>query len=162
MTQEFLQDAIVEDLKQLFSHYTLTNSLGVERAVTNRSAGPPHSVRATTKKPTRKRRRNPMWPVKLSERRGDGAGRTADRKRGHWSFACATRTLNRQGYRDALHIVNEIVRHYERDGIVANRYEAQHPIRWAAQEEADTHPYYFAAVGLPFHAPAIFKEVPET
>ena len=33
MTQEFLQDAIVEDLKQLFSHYTLTNSLGVERAV---------------------------------------------------------------------------------------------------------------------------------
>ena len=68
---------------------------------------------------------------------------------------------NRQGYRDALHIVNEIVRHYERDGIVANRYEAQHPIRWAAQEE-DTHPYYFAAVGLPFYAPAIFKEVPET
>ena len=68
---------------------------------------------------------------------------------------------NRQGYRDALHIVNEIVRHYERDGIVANRYEAQHPIRWATQEE-DTHPYYFAAVGLPFYAPAIFKEVPET
>ena len=33
MTQEFLQDAIVEDLKQLFSHYTLTNYLGVERAV---------------------------------------------------------------------------------------------------------------------------------
>ena len=32
MTQEFLQDAIVEDLEQLFSHYTLTNSLGVERA----------------------------------------------------------------------------------------------------------------------------------
>ena len=69
---------------------------------------------------------------------------------------------NRQGYRDALHIVNEIVRHYERDGIVANRYEAQHPIRWAVQEEAETHPYYFAAVGLTFHAPAIFKEVPET
>ena len=43
MTQEFLQDAIVEDLEQLFSHYTLTNSLGVDR-----------------KKPTRKRRRNPM------------------------------------------------------------------------------------------------------
>ena len=27
MTQEFLQDAIVEDLEQLFSHYTLTNSI---------------------------------------------------------------------------------------------------------------------------------------
>ena len=31
MTQEFLQDAIVEDLEQLFSNYTLTNSLGVSR-----------------------------------------------------------------------------------------------------------------------------------
>ena len=33
MTQEFLQDAIVEDLEQLFSHYTLTNSLGVDRKI---------------------------------------------------------------------------------------------------------------------------------
>ena len=33
MTQEFLQDAIVEDLEQLFSHYTLTNSLGVNRKI---------------------------------------------------------------------------------------------------------------------------------
>lgn len=41
MTQEFLQDAIVEDLKQLFSHYTLTNSLGVERAVKIVSQGLP-------------------------------------------------------------------------------------------------------------------------
>ena len=47
MTQEFLQDAIVEDLKQLFSHYT-------------RRASP--FVRVTTKKPTRKRRRSLMWP----------------------------------------------------------------------------------------------------
>lgn len=61
MTQEFLQDAIVEDLKQLFSHYTLTNSLGVERAVKIVPQGSPF-VRATTKKPTRKRRRSLMWP----------------------------------------------------------------------------------------------------
>ena len=33
MTQEFLQDAIVEDLEQLFSHYTLTNSMGVNRKI---------------------------------------------------------------------------------------------------------------------------------
>lgn len=62
MTQEFLQDAIVEDLKQLFSHYTLTNSLGVERAVKIVRQGPPPFVRVTTKKPTRKRHRSLMWP----------------------------------------------------------------------------------------------------
>lgn len=62
MTQEFLQDAIVEDLKQLFSNYTLTNSLGVERAVKIVPPGASPFVRATTKKPTRKHRRSLMWP----------------------------------------------------------------------------------------------------
>ena len=33
MTQEFLQDAVVEDLQDLFKDYRLKNSLGVERAI---------------------------------------------------------------------------------------------------------------------------------
>ena len=33
MTQEFLQDAMVADLKELFSHERLKNSLGVEREI---------------------------------------------------------------------------------------------------------------------------------
>ena len=37
---------------------------------------------------------------------------------------------NRQGYRDALHIVNEIMLHYGANRIVANRYEVQYPIQW--------------------------------
>ena len=68
---------------------------------------------------------------------------------------------NRQGYRDALHIVNSILTHYGENNIVGRRYEVQYPIKWATQEE-ESHPYYFAAVALTFEAPAIFKEVPET
>ena len=33
MTQEFLQDTMVADLKELFSHERLKNSLGVEREI---------------------------------------------------------------------------------------------------------------------------------
>ena len=68
---------------------------------------------------------------------------------------------SRQGFRDALHIVNKILIHYAKNGIVARRYEVQYPIKWVTQEE-DTHPYYFAAMALKLSAPAIFKEVPET
>ena len=67
----------------------------------------------------------------------------------------------RQGFRDALHIVNTILTHYGENGIVGRRYEVQYPIKWVTQEE-DTHPYYFAGMALTFAAPAIFKEVPET
>ena len=159
MTQEFLQDAIVEDLKQLFSNYTLTNSLGVERAVKIVPQGLP--IREGDDEETdAEAPPEPYVLVKMPS--GELPEQDAQQNVDVKLIVCVCDpALNRQGYRDALHVVNEIVRHYERDGIVANRYEAQHPIRWATQEE-DTHPYYFAAVGLPFYAPAIFKEVPET
>ena len=69
MTQEFLQDAIAEDLEQLFSHYTLTNSLGVNRKI-----------------PGGRRRRNrrgsaagTLCAGENAKRRTAGAGRTAKR-----------------------------------------------------------------------------------
>ena len=137
MTQEFLQDAIVEDLEQF-----LPFREGDDEE-TDAEAPP-----------------EPYVLVKMPS--GELPEQDAQQNVDVKLIVCVCDpALNRQGYRDALHVVNEIVRHYERDGIVANRYEAQHPIRWATQEE-DTHPYYFAAVGLPFYAPAIFKEVPET
>lgn len=68
---------------------------------------------------------------------------------------------NRQGFRDALHIVDKILTHYGENSIVSRRYEVQYPIKWVTQEK-DTHPYYFAAMALKLSASAIFKEVPET
>ena len=139
MTQEFLQDAIVEDLKQLFSHYTLTNSLGVERAVKIVPQGLP--IREGDDEETdAEAPPEPYVAVKLSD--GEVTAQDARQTVNVVMVICVCDPdPNRQGYRDALHIVNEIVR---------------------ATQEEDTHPYYFAAVGLPFYAPAIFKEVPET
>lgn len=159
MTQEFLQDAVVEDLKRLFEHFTLVNSLGVERAVNIFPQDLP--VRAGDDEETdAEAPPEPYVIVRLSE--GTLTEQDARQSVEAVMVICVhDPDPNRQGHRDALHIVNEIVRHYGRDGIVAGRYEAQYPIRWATQEE-DTHPYYFAAVGLSFYAPAIFKEVPIT
>ena len=136
MTQEFLQDAIVEDLKQLFSHYTLTNSLGVERAVKIVPQGLP--IREGDDEETdAEAPPEPYVAVKLSD--GEVTAQDARQTVNVVMVICVCDPdPNRQGYRDALHIVNEIVRHYERDGIVANRYEAQHPIRWATRRRTHT------------------------
>lgn len=143
-----------------FSHYTLTNSLGVNRKIQVFSQFLPFRE-GDDEETDAEAPPEPYVLVKMPS--GELPEQDAQQNVDVKLIVCVCDpALNRQGYRDALHVVNEIVRHYARDGIVANRYEAQHPIRWAVQEEAETHPYYFAAVGLTFHAPAIFKEVPET
>lgn len=159
MTQENLLDAVVEDLKRLFQSYTLANSLGVERAVN-------------------------IYRQDLPYRKGDDEGTDPEAvpepyilvriPSGELPQEDSRQTVdvalvicvydpdpNRQGYRDALHIVNAIMGRYAANGVVGKRYVVQYPIRWVTQEE-ETHPYYYAGVALTFDAPAIFKEVPET
>lgn len=159
MTQEFLQDAVVEDLEDLFGDLRLVNSLGVERAVRVFAQDLP--IREGDDEET-----DPEAPpepyvlVRLKEGSlpGNGEALTASMV----LIICVhDRDPGRQGYRDALHIVNEILLHYGECDVVGGRYQVQYPIKWATQED-DTHPYYFAAMALDFEAPAIFKEVPET
>ena len=159
MTQEFLQDAIVDDLRELFAQYTLTNSMGASKRPRVFSqflpirAGDDESADADAPP-------EPYILVQLQDGTLPGDGERQNVKAILVVCVC-DRDTDRQGYRDTLHIVNEIVRHYAANGIIAKRYEVQYPIEWAAQTE-DTHPYYFAAVEMSFYAPAIFKEVPET
>ena len=68
---------------------------------------------------------------------------------------------NRQGYSDALNIVEMIKLHYGVNGVFGKSFEVETPIRWAISEE-DTHPYYYAAVGFSVSAPAIYREGVET
>lgn len=158
MTQENLQDAVVADLETLFKTYKLTNSQGVERAVRVFSQDLP--IREGGDEET-----DPQAPpepyVVVRLRQGELPAADTQQTVDVVLAVCVhDPDPNRQGYRDTLHIVNEIMRHYGSNGVVARRYVAQYPIQWALQEE-DTHPYYFAGVAVKFDAPAIFKEVPE-
>ena len=78
---------------------------------------------------------------------------------------------NRQGYRDVLHIIQEICGRYAKNPMVRIKpdsgnavggpWSIVYPIKWVAQQD-DTHPYYFGAMSLKFEAPAVRQEVPYT
>ena len=40
----------------------------------------------------------------------------------------------RQGYRDALHIINKIYHHYSACAVIGNRWEVLYPMEWTTQE----------------------------
>lgn len=182
MTQEFLQDAVVADLEQLFKGETLKNSAGVEREIRVFPQDLPIRAGADIEPEP-----DPVEEDLEAEQLEDQApaeetkpedvpepyvivripgGELPDQDtRQQVEIILVVCVYDpdpgRQGFRDALHIVNAIMTHYGENGIVARRYEVQYPIKWVTQEE-DTHPYYFAGMALKLAAPAIFKEVPET
>ena len=184
MTQEFLLDAMVADLEQLFEGETLKNSAGVERRIRVYPqdlpirAGvdiepEPEPVEETDLEAEQPEGQTPEGaePEDVPEPyilvrivNGDLPEQGEDERQNILVIlviCVCDPDPNRQGYRDALHIVNSVLHHYGTDGLVARRYEVQRPIKWAIQDE-DNHPYYIAAMALNFKAPAIFKEVPET
>lgn len=158
MTQESLLDALVEDLEKLFSTYTLTNSMGAEREVNVFSQDLPYREDDDETDPTVVPEPYIIVRLPSGELPGQDANQTI---RAVLVICVCDPDTKRQGYRDALHIVNRILTHYGASGVVGKRYVVQYPIQWVTQEE-ETHPYYYAGMALTFDAPAIFKEVPET
>lgn len=183
MTQEFLQDALVADLEQLFKGETLKNSAGVERQIrvypqdvpiragadTEEDLEPVEDADLEAEQPEDREPQEETEPEDVPEPYvivrvpgGELPDQDASQQVEVILVVCVCDPdPGRQGFRDALHIVNTIMTHYGKNGIVGRRYEVQYPIKWVTQEE-DTHPYYFAGVALNLAAPAIFKEVPET
>ena len=177
MTQEFLQDAVVADLEQLFKGETLKNSAGVERRIrvypqdlpirAGADIEPepePVEEDAPEDQPTEETEPEDVPEPYVIVRIPGGELPDQDTRQQVEAIlvvCVCDPDPGRQGFRDALHIVNTIMTHYGKNGIVGRRYEVQYPIKWVTQEE-DTHPYYFAGVALNLAAPAIFKEVPET
>ena len=173
MTQEFLQDALVADLEQLFKGETLKNSAGVERRIQVFPQDLPIRAGADLEPELDPEEDPDLEPEQPPEDvpepyvivRIPGGELPNQDTRQQVELVLVICVYdpdpNRQGFRDALHIVNTILTHYGRNGIVGRRYEVQYPIQWVVPEE-DTHPYYFAGMALKLAAPAIFKEVPET
>lgn len=182
MTQEFLQDAVVADLEQLFQGETLKNSAGVEREIRIFPQDLPIRAGADIE-PEPDPVEEELEAKQLEGQEPEEETKPEDVPEAYVIVRVPGGELpdqdarqqvevilvvcvydpdpGRQGFRDALHIVNAILTHYGENGIVGRRYEVQYPIKWVTQEE-DTHPYYFAGMALKLAAPAIFKEVPET
>lgn len=157
MTQESLLDALTADLADLFRHDRLKDSAGMERTVRVYPRDLP--FRAGTEEDTEEIP-EPYIIVRLPSGELPEAG-ALQTMEAMLVICVQDPSPDRQGFRDALHIVNAVLHHYGGNGVVGGRYVLQYPIQWVSQEE-DTHPYYFAAMALRFEGPAIFKEVPET
>lgn len=158
MTQEYLLDAVIEDLERLFKGYKLRNSTGAELGIKICRQNLP--VReGSDDAPEPEQPPEPYILVSLTggEMLGNGAALTAEAV----LLICVyDEAPDRQGYRDMLHIVNEIALHYGQRNIVGGKYEISYPVEWAAQQE-DTHPYYFGGVRLNFELPAVYNETAE-
>ena len=150
MTQISLQDAVVGDLKVLFIHSRLKNSRGIEREV----AVYPQDVPI-------KQDEDVQPPEAYVSVRLMGGTITGDEEPQEVDLVLLIcvydENPDRQGYRDALHIQNEIYRHFAVNGIVGKKYQLVYPIRWESQGE-DTHPFYFVGIALKFEIPSISKE----
>ena len=158
MTQEFLQDTMVADLKELFSHERLKNSLGVEREIQIYPQDVP--IRRGDDEAIDKEA--PPEPYVVVRLRG---GKTESDDDPQIIDAVLVACVydpdpGRPGYRDALHIINKIYHHYSACAVIGNRWEILYPMEWVTQEE-DTHPLYLTAMSLRIQAPAVHKEVPE-
>jgi len=159
MTQEFLMDVLVDDLKELFKGYRLKNSLGVEREINVFPYDTPiregDDEAADLEAPP-----EPYIVVRLPD--GNIVDETAPHVVEVILIVCVNdRDPNRQGYRDALHIINEIMRHYITKRRVGKRYMIQYPFKWVVPDD-DTHPQYYAAMSMNIEAPAVTMEEPET
>lgn len=158
MTQENLLDVVVDDLRCLFAHDTLPNSLGIERTVQVYRQDLP--IRAgTDEEPAEEDPPEPYVLVRLYQGELPGLG-VRQKVDVVLTICVVDQDQNRQGYRDALHIVNSILTRFAKNPCIGRKYEVQYPIRWATQEE-ESHPYYFAAMALTFDAPPYYTEVTE-
>lgn len=159
MTQEFLQDTMVEDLRDLFKDYPLKNSLGVERAINVF----PYDTPIREGDDEAEDKEAPPEPyIVVRVPSGNIQDETAPHVVEVILIACVyDRDPNRQGYRDALHIINEAIHHYITNRTVGNRYMIQYPFKWVVPDD-DNHPYYYAAMSMNVEIPAVTMEEPET
>jgi len=154
-----LQDAVVDDLRELFKHSKRKNSLGFERAVAVYAQDAPIREHDDEEEDAK----GPPEPfVIVRMQGGDIETETNPHIVALGLIVCVyDPNPNRQGYRDTLHIVNEIYRRYATDGVIAGKFVLQYPIKWVTQEE-DTHPYYYAGMTVHVEMTAYTKEVPYT
>lgn len=165
MTPDKLQEALVEDLLQLFEGETFASSAGEPRPLrVYPQETPPMGGWDETDR--QEDAPEPYLIVRLLE------GSIADPDSPQIVSVVLVICLydagdQRQGHRDVLHVVARIVERYgenrvvrpSADGTGGAPFTAQYPIKWALQED-DTRPYYFGGVSLTFEAPAVRQEVP--
>lgn len=74
-------------------------------------------------------------------------------------FGAYDNSYENQGHRDVLHMIQKIYERFSKNAILAAKYECITPIEWALQEE-ESYPYFFGGMELNFYTEPIGREDP--
>ena len=168
MTAEFAADALNEDLKELLAGQLYRSSAGEKRAIRVHVNDLP--VATGNDEDRSQDAPEPYMIVQI----GEGTipeGDAAQEVQIVLVIALYDDRPDRQGYRDVLHIIHEIIGRYCKNPVIRIRpgsvgarggpYTVKKPIGWSVQNQPTT-PYYYGIVEFSLEIPTICPEVPFT
>ena len=169
MTAEFAADALADDLKDLLAGQLFQSSAGEMRPVRVHVNDLP--VPTGNDEDRSQDAPEPYIIVRI----GEGTipeGDAAQEVQIVLVVALYDDRPDRQGYRDLLHIIQEIAARYCKNPVIRIRpgsagarggpYTVKKPIQWAIWNDTKAHPYYLGAVEFQLEIPTICPEVPFT
>lgn len=169
MTAEFAADALAADLEELFAGQLFQSSAGEKRPMQVHVNDLP--VRTGNDEDRSQDAPEPYIIVRI----GEGTipeGDAAQEVQIVLVVALYDDRPDRQGYRDLLHIIQEIAARYCKNPVIRIRpgsagarggpYTVKKPIQWAIWNDTKAHPYYLGAVEFQLEIPTICPEVPFT
>lgn len=169
MTAEFAADALAADLEDLFAGQLFRSSAGERRAIRVHVNDLP--VATGNDEDRSQDAPEPYMIVQI----GEGTipeGDAAQEVQIVLVICLYDDRPDRQGYRDLLHIIQEITARYCKNPVVRLRpgsvgarggpYTVKKPIQWAIWNDSKAHPYYLGAVEFKLEIPTICPEVPFT
>ena len=168
MTAEFAADALNEDLKELLAGQLYRSSAGEKRAIRYFVNDLP--VATGNDEDRSQDAQEPYIIARITEGtipEGDAAQEVQI----VLAIALYDDRPDRQGYRDVLHIIHEIIGRYCKNPVIRIRpgsvgarggpYTVRKPIGWSVQNQPTT-PYYYGIVEFSLEIPNICPEVPFT
>lgn len=70
-------------------------------------------------------------------------------------FGVCDNDVNRQGYKDLLNMMQEVLYHYATEKIIAQRYSIGNDMEWLIQDGDNLFPYYIGAITFEVELPVI-------
>lgn len=169
MTAEFAADALAADLEDLFAGQLYRSSAGEKRAIRYFVNDLP--VATGNDEDRGEHAQEPYIVARITE--GNiPEGDAAQEVQIILVICLYDDRPDRQGYRDLLHIIQEIAARYCKNPVIRIRpgsagarggpYTVKKPIQWAIWNDTKAHPYYLGAVEFQLEIPTICPEVPFT
>ena len=173
MTPIFLQDALVDELKELFKDYRLKDPRGGMKPLNVFAQYLPKREHSMNQKTGQEQlesglaaniSRDSLFPYicvniasgEIPEGMGADHTITTVLVIGAYDNGC-----DRQGAKDVLSIIDRIYDKYSRMPVMGKKYVLKFPINWYLQED-EPYKYFFGGMELDWLVPAIRREIPYT